>query len=331
LSGVWVEPDLRDQVVDFANHWHKRTGFGVRYLTGKLGIGSSKFYDWRKRYGQNNAHNGQIPRDFWLEDWEIDAIVEFYKEHPDDGYRRCCYMMIDADQVAVSPATVYRVLRSRDAMRRWKTKSSGKGKGFDQPTQIHEHWHIDIAYLNICGTFYYLCSILDGCSRYAIHWEIRERMTEKDIEIILQRALEKFPGVTPRIISDNGPQFVARDFKEFIRVKGLSHVRTSPYYPQSNGKLERFNKTVKSESIRKKTPLSIDHAKTTVHEFVDYYNNTRLNSAIGYITPNDKLHGREEAIHNLRDQRLESARRQRKRNRRKQKSIEIKELLKNAS
>ena len=77
--------------------------------------------------------------------------------------------------------------------------------------------------------------MLDGYSRFIVHWDLRESMTEADIEIILQGAKEKHPGVKPRIISDNGPQFIARDFKEFIRISGMTHVRTSPYYPQSNG------------------------------------------------------------------------------------------------
>ena len=98
---------------------------------------------------------------------------------------------------------------------------------------------MDISYINICGTFYYLCSVLDGCSRYTVHWEIEESMTEAQVEIILQRAKEKFPNARPGIISDNGPQFIAKDFKEFIKISGMTHVRTSPYYPQSNGKIER--------------------------------------------------------------------------------------------
>jgi transposase InsO family protein len=77
---------------------------------------------------------------------------------------------------------------------------------------------VDVSYLNIAGTFDYLCSLLDGCSRFTVHWEIRETMTEADVEQIVQRARERFPGVTPRIISDNGPQCIARDFKEFIRL-----------------------------------------------------------------------------------------------------------------
>ena len=128
--------------------------------------------------------------------------------------------------------------------------------------RAHEHWHIDVSYINISGTFYYLCSVLDGYSRFIVHWELRESMTEAEIEIMLQRAREKYPEAKPRIISDNGPQFLAKDFKEFIRIAGMTHVRTSPYYPQSNGKLERWHKSLKSECIRPGTPLSQEDART---------------------------------------------------------------------
>ncbi|MFZ6186197.1 transposase, partial [Nannocystis pusilla] len=113
---------------------------------------------------------------------------------------------------------------------------SKKGTGFQQPDRPHRHWHVDIAYINLAGTFYYLCSVLDGYSRYIVHWDLRESMTERDVECILQRARELFPQARPRVVTDNGPQFIARDFKEFIRVAGMTHVRISPGYPQSNGK-----------------------------------------------------------------------------------------------
>jgi len=176
----------------------------------------------------------------------------------------------------------------------------------------HEHWHIDVSYLNISGTFYYLCSILGGYSRYIVNWDIRESMTEADIEIILQRAKEQYPEARPRIISDNGPQFIAKDFKEFIRLSGMTHVRTSPFYPQSNGKIERWHKSLKGECFRPGTPLSPDDARRLVQGYVDHYNNVRLNSATGYITPKDMLAGRQEDIHAERDRKLEAARRMRK-------------------
>jgi len=177
-----------------------------------------------------NEHNGLIPRDWWLEAWEKDAIIHYFIKHPTDGYRRLTYMMIDENVVAASPATVYRVLKSANLLGTPRPQASLKGTGFQQPLKAHEHWHTDVTYLNLGGTFYYLCSLLDGFSRYIVHHEIRESMTARDVEIILQRAREMFPNATPRIISDNGPQFISKDFKEFIRLSGMTHVRTSPIY-----------------------------------------------------------------------------------------------------
>ena len=259
-----------------------------------------------------NEHNGLIPREFWLTEAERQAIIDYFRRYPEEGYRRLCYMMMDADIVAVSPSSVYRVLKDAGLMDRWNRKASKKGTGFVQPIQAHAHWHIDISYINICGTFYYMCSILDGYSRYIVHWEIREAMKEYDVEIILQKVREKFPDKNPRVISDNGPQFISKDFKEYIRLSGMTHGRTSPYYPQSNGKLERYHKTIKSTCIRPKTPLSLENARRLVTGFVDHYNNKRLHSAIGYVTPIDKLEGRAEAIHAERDRKLEAAREARK-------------------
>ena len=281
----------------------------------------SEYHRWKKRYGKANEHNSHIPRDFWLEAWEKDAIISYYHDHPLEGYRRLTFMMLDDNIVAVSPSSVYRVLKGAGLLSRWLPKSSRKGSGFDQPLKPHEHWHIDISYLNICGTFYYLCSILDGCSRYIIHWEIRESMTEADVEVIVQRAKERFPGVTPRIISDNGPQFVAKDFKEFIRVAGMTHVRTAPYYPQSNGKIERWHYTIKRECIRPGVLLSLEDAREVVGEYITYYNTIRLNSAIGYVTPKDKLEGRDKQIFKERDEKLEAARETRRQRRQRDKAV----------
>ena len=217
------------------------------------------------------------------------------------------YMMLDADVVAVSPSSVYRVLKAAGKLLpRWGEPSK-KGKGFEQPARSHEHWHIDVSYINICGTFYFLCSILDGYSRFVVHWEIRDTMKEFEVETVIQRAREQFPGERPRIISDNGPQFIAKDFKEFIRICGMTHVRTSFYYPQSNGKMERWYKTLKTGCIRLTTPLSLEDARRLVVAFVTYYNTVRLHSAIAYIAPADKLAGRAEAIWSARRQKLAAA------------------------
>ena len=207
---------------------------------------------------------------------------------------------------------------------------------------------MDVSYINVAGTFYYLTSVLDGYSRSIVHWELRESMTEGDVEIVIQRVREKHPHLSatdrpvasaqsgpegtvpkmaaaisrltsaddpsglptpahearPRIISDNGPQFIAKEFKEFIRISGMTHVRTSPYYPQSNGKLERWHGSLKQECIRPAVPQSLDEARRRVATYVEHYNTVRLHGAIGYITPDDKLAGREQRIWNSRDAKL---------------------------
>ena len=299
---------MRDAVVDYVGYWTGRTKLPANRMVRWLGIGRSKYHTWQSRYGKVNEHNAKVPRDHWLEAWEKRAIIGYTREHPCEGYRRLTYMLMDADIVAVSPASVYRVLKGAGLMASWNRKPSKKGTGFDQPVKAHEHWHMDVSYINVCGTFYYLCSVLDGFSRYIVHWEIREAMKEQDIEIILQRGRESFPDSHPRIISDNGPQFIANDFKSFIRICGMTHVRTSPYYPQSNGKIERWHKSLKKECIRPGTPLSLDDARSLVAGYVVHYNTQRLHSAIGYVTPHDKLEGRAAAVHTERDFKLSAAR-----------------------
>jgi putative transposase len=83
-------------------------------------------------------------RDFWLKDWEKQAIIAFHLKNPPEGYRRLTFMMLDADIVAVSPASVWRVLSRAGLLRKWNAKPSKKGTGFEQPPQPHQHWHIDV-------------------------------------------------------------------------------------------------------------------------------------------------------------------------------------------
>lgn len=298
-------------MVTFVTEWQDKTELTVNQFISWVGISRSKYYAWVKRQGRENQHNAPQPKQHWLTEDEKATIVCYFASHRNTGYRRLAYMMLDEDVAAVSPSSVYRVRLTAGLLRPTQAKPSSKGQGFNQPKQPHQHWHIDISYLNICGTFYYLCAILDGYSRYIIHWEIRAAMTEAEVETILQRAREAFPQARPRIITDNGPQFIARDFKHFIRLCGMQHVRTSPYYPQSNGKIERWHQTIKNECIRPGSPLSLADAQRIVTGFIEQYNHHRLHSAIGYITPWDKLQQREEVIFTERERKLAAARQQR--------------------
>jgi transposase InsO family protein len=223
--------------------------------------------------------------------------------------------MLDENIVAVSPSTTYRHLRLAGLTSRWNTSSSKpKKKGFTQPTAPHQHWHIDISYVNFRGTFLFLICVLDGYSRFIVNHGLRMNMEEYDVQLVLQEGLEKYPNERPRIISDNGSQFISKDFKSFIKDCGLTHVRTSVRYPQSNGKLEAVNKTIKVECIRKTSFLTLQEARKKIAEYVYEYNYNRLHSSIGFVAPVDMLTGKAEEIFKERDEKLAKARERRKEN-----------------
>ena len=309
--------DTRDQVVDYVRSWSDKAELPVARFMPWLGITRSKYSDWTSRFGKVNEHNAWVPRDHWLTAEEISRICAFARANPLEGYRRMTFMMLDQDAlaptyVACSPASVYRVLKKAGLLAGQTPYVTKKGTGYVQPLVAHQEWHVDVSYLNVAGTFYFLCSVLDGYSRFVVHHEIREKMEEVDVETILQRARETYPDAKPRIVTDNGPQFVSKDFKEFVRIAGMTHVRTSPYYPQSNGKIERWHKTLKGDCIRVKVPLSLDDARRIVGDYVQHYNRARLHSAVDYVTPYDKLHGNDAAILGERDRKLAEARERRK-------------------
>ena len=304
----WIAPGVRDDVVVTVETCARRADWPLGRAIARAGLGRDRFYDWRRRRGVPNRHNAPTPKDGWLLAWEKAAIVDFHFRHPGEGYRRLAWMMVDADVVAASPSSVWRVLKIAGLLNRCGRAESTKGKGFVQPLTPHEHWHSDISYLNIAGTFYYFFGLIDGASRFLVHWEIRESMKEADLEIVIERAKAVYPQARPRIISDNGPQYVSHDFHEFIRLSGMTHVRTSPYYPQSNGKIERFHGSLKRECIRPRTPVSLDDARRLVGRFVNYYNTERLHSAIGYVAPAAVLEGRAEGIRAERTRKLLAAR-----------------------
>lgn len=263
-----------------------------REIINMIGIKPSRFYNWCMRKGIPNQHNGKQPRSHWILPEEREAIIKFCRNRLGEGYRRLTYMMLDLDVAAVSPSTTYRVLKEAGLLNRWSTKRTvSKGQGFDHPDGPHKHWHLDISYVNILGTIFFLITVMDGFSRMILHHELRTSMTEYDVEITVQRAREKYISARPKIISDNGRQFISKDFKEFIRVSGFTHVRTSPHYPQSNGKLERFYGTLKQEEIRRKSYLSLKDARNHIAVYIQYYNNERLHSALFYLSPRDVFEG----------------------------------------
>jgi transposase InsO family protein len=285
-----------------------KTNTPANKLIGMIGISSSKYYSWRDRFEQPNNHNGIIPKRHWILDWEREAILGYAQNNISEGYRRLTYMMIDDNIVAVSPSTTYRVLKTAGLLNKWnKLKKSSKGNGFIQPTAPHEHWHTDIKYVNFQGTFLFLISVIDGYSRFIVHHELRRSMQEFDVQITIQRALEKYPEAKPRLISDNGSQYISKDFAEFIKHAGLQHIRTSVAYPQSNGKIERYHRTINQECLRVKSLVDLNDARKQVAEFVEFYNSKRLHSSLFYLTPEDFLLNRIDEKINERNIKLQTA------------------------
>lgn len=309
--------DTRDSIVQYITKWKNRSKVPSKKLFSWLGLSASKYHHWNHRQGQENLHNGKVPRDWWVTEDEKEKVIDFHHSNTLEGYRRLTYMMIDQNIAYLSPSTVYRTLKKQNLLDRKSRKTTKKGTEFHQPARPHQHWHTDISNLNLGGTFYFLISVLDGFSRAIIHWEICESMREQVCERVIQATLEKAgaetnPSIRPRIISDNGPQFIAKDFKEFLRVFGLSHVRTSPYYPQCNGKMERFHGSLKAECIRRTNPGTKEEATKRVSAYVEHNNNVHLHGSIGYMAPADKLEGREPTIQKERERNLKLARQRRK-------------------
>jgi putative transposase len=143
-----------------------------------LGISTGKFHDWNARLGKVNELGTSVPRDHWLAVAERAGIRGFACQHPLEGYLWLTFMMLDTDVVACSPASVSLVLRARGLLAGHMPSPTKQGTGLVQPLRPHEHWYIDVSYLNIAGTFYFLYSVLDGCSRFIVHWGILEKMEE---------------------------------------------------------------------------------------------------------------------------------------------------------
>jgi putative transposase len=308
----WVEPDVREEVISLVNTYRPKSDLQLSFFLNALGITSSKFFSWIPRRGKANRHNGSAPRNHWITPNERQSIISFAKNNPGEGYRRLTYIMIDKNIVAVSPSTTYRVLKQENLLNKWNVvKSSSKGTGFIQPLKPHEHWHTDIKYINYLGTFLFFISVIDGYSRFLIHHELRLNMQEFDVQLTLQRALEKYPDAKPRLITDNGAQFISKDFSDYIRATGLQHIKTSLHYPQSNGKIERYHRTLHEECLSKTAMINLEDARKQISDYVDFYNTKRLHSALFYLTPEDFLLNRIDERLNQRELKLTLAKQKR--------------------
>lgn len=283
-------------------HLRERAGFPVQRSLRVLGLPRSTYFDWARTGGKEARPPPTRPKAHHITPAERAAVIAYAREHRELGYRRLAYQMLDAGVAALRPSTVYHLLREADLIGRWKRPDvTAHRRGFQQPDRPHEQWHTDIAYLNIMGSQYFLISVLDGFSRAIVHHEIRTRMETTDVEIVIQRALDSLPGDAPRprLISDNGSQYVSGQFKTFLRQSGCAHSKARVRHPQSNGKIERWHRTVKGECVRRQAFGDLEEARDVIARYVEEYNQHRLHAALDYLTPVDALRGPEHMAERL--------------------------------
>ena len=272
-----------------------KTGLPLKTLLKYAGIPQRTWREWSERRNIETRHNNNIPRTYHLTPEEIEAIAAYCIDNPLKGYRMQCWEMVDKNVAFVSCSSVYNVIKRYDLGKKWAEAVEMKKKGFDQPKAIHEQWHIDFSYIKIGTVFYYFLGILDGYSRRILNWRLCQNMEGINAEILVAEAKELYPAAKKvRLISDNGGQFISKDFKELLVLLELSHTLTSANHPQSNGKLERFNRTLKTEHVRRSAYINYQDACDRMTQWITYYNNQRLHSAIWYLTPNDVFYGKTE-------------------------------------
>jgi hypothetical protein len=292
-----------------------KTGLPLKTLLAFGGIPMRTWEEWQSRQGIETKHNNNIPKSYYLTPEETESIAQYCAANSEGGlkgYRVLCYEMIDKDVAFVAPGSVYNVLKARNLFQKWviDTENGNTGKhGFDQPKAVHEQWHIDFSYIKVCGVFYYFIGILDGYSRRMLHWKLCLTMEGINAELLVAETKQMYPEAkNPRLISDNGSQFTSKDFEELLVYLEIGHTCTSPSHPQSNGKLERFHRTWKTENVRRDAFLGYDDAIKQIGAWIDYYNSVRLHSAIWYLTPDDIFFGRKETRLAERNEKLYNAR-----------------------
>ena len=285
-----------------------RTGWSLRRILQRLGLARSRFYDWKVRIrsgrlddrfceAQGSVH-GVLPE-------EKGAVVKYALSHPKEGYRRLSWMMVDDDVAYVSPSSVYRILSDADLLYRWK-RSRRSGQAPPEPTRPNERWHTDIMYLRVEDTWYFLVTVLDAYSRYVVHWDLLPTMTARAVRGVIQDALRK-TGARPEIVTDNGTQFKAKDFKELVRDFELEHIRIRTYHPESNGKLERFHRSTR-DALDDEELQNLSGAREVTRRWVDHFTRKRLHAGLRYLPPQEYWSGDPEQRISERREKLTAAR-----------------------
>lgn len=269
----------------------------VKRTLQELGIKRSTFYEWYKRYLEQ-GYDGlkQQPRQqnrFWnkIPDNERQRVVETALDREDLSPRELAYHITDKQGWFISESSVYRILKSRGLITSPSYIVMSAADEFkDKPDRVHQQWQIDFTYFKIIGWgWYYLATVLDDYSRYIVHWELCKQMQSTDAERVVRAALLK-TGLDkenrPRLLSDNGSCFISDQFREFTEQELNDHVRGAPYHPQTQGKIERYHRTMKNV-VKLDNYYFPGELEQHLKQFVDYYNNHRYHESLENVTPYD--------------------------------------------
>jgi putative transposase len=293
----------------------EQSSLSVKQTLTRLDIHRSTFYAWLKRYeaGGIDALEDRKPvlRSAWnkLPEDEQVAIVDLALKKPALSPREIAVTYTDEKERFVSESTVYRLLKAQDLITSPAYILMEAGDKFQHPTtRVNEMWQTDFTYCKIIGWgWYYLSTILDDYSRYILAWRLCTTMAASDVSDTLDDALS-FTGLDqvkvkhkPRLLSDNGPSYIASDLADYLDDKGMGHTRGRPYHPQTQGKIERWHRSLKNQILLENYYLPGD-LEQRIGEFVDYYNHERYHESLNNLTPADVYYGRGQQVLERREQ-----------------------------
>ena len=238
-----------------------------------------------------------------------EQVVQQALELTELSPRELACRITDTKEYFISESSVYRILKAHDLITSPAYILMQAGDSFKNPTRrIHELWQTDFTYFRIVGWgWYYLSTVLDDFSRYIIAWKLFTSMTASDVKETLDEAIEN-AGVNhvqvrhrPRLLSDNGPCYLSGELKSYLEKQGMTHTRGAPYHPMTQGKIERYHRSMKNivKLQNYYFPWELEQELT---RFVDYYNNHRYHESLNNVTPADVYFGRNRQILTKRDQ-----------------------------
>lgn len=286
----------------------------VRKTLEELDINRSTFYDWYRRYRERGyeglADQKAGPRKFWnrIPERIKEQIVDIALEYAEKSPRELAWHITDTQGYFISESSVYRILKAYDLIPSPAYIVISARDKFKHPTRrINELWQTDFTYLKIVGWgWYYLSTVMDDYSRYILAWQLSTTMAADDVKRVLDLAVER-TGVErvhvrhrPRLLSDNGPCYLSKDLREYLEERGIEHTRGAPYHPMTQGKIERYHRSMKNVITLQNYYLP-GELKEEIGHFVDYYNNHRYHESLNNLTPVDVYEGRALEILSERD------------------------------